>query len=1065
MKIPHLKKLDALLASILFVSGVLFSYLGSGLVSEHVVENNNIWFQGDVNRVFENMTDRYSDHYRTKVHPIFSLATNPAVKVLRVAGFSKIESVKIFTSFIAGLWLVAIFLVLRLIRLNREDAVLFTLLAAVSSSAVFWSTVPETYLLGSLSMLCVMCVVSINYYVKLHSNWYIGASAFSLSMTITNWMAGIYATLVDKPLKKFFRITFDALLVVILLWLVQFYLYPSAEFFLWSREEEEYLLAEAAGGYVEKIISFFIHSMIMPTFQFLENPYALEFPIVSVQFAKIGSTGLLGWSATFMWIILLLYGIWSALRYFEFKNFSIVLSLIVFSQLILHLLYGDETFLYSSHWLPLLVMFAAIGAISPYRKLVLGIVSVLIILVGANNYNQFNAITNALNSGKYGLKNNERSKLLFEIANSSADWPRSRGHVLLANPGSLLNLKGYHEPGGSFSPGFGSLGISFVFFNEDGKLEFSSNSIPIDEIKQKLSLNENSISTETTQYSSTWQVSGHNRWSLKFKPKKTKDLTAALRVTSSGPSGAPIRKFVRNENELIVNDKYKIIFKRKPINILFNDERKVPNLLNNQNINFWEPPDGFGSALALIDESVEYFVEVEVLGEANTYYVEAQSENLLKINVPDKNFINSLEAQIFHLKSGFINNETRPGDPGHYDVNWLRDGAYVIAALARAGELDTAKHLAEDFAKKDFFGGFGAEADAPGLAIWALHEVSSRLNDEDYDNWIWPHVLRKTNLITEMLYAKTKIYKEFSEPVVPDLRNKKYIELMRIAFPEENGLIQGKMDNQKPIFYVNATAYLGLTRAVDIAERLGYSDKAKEFQKTAQYLKTNWEKEIQTHNDRNNVRTRIVGLWPSQIAVDKKELYEGLLESNWRQLRDEEGNFIKFPKWTYFDIGEAHQWLFLEKPQRAWATLNWFWKHQASPGLYSWWEGKGEENSYQLWENVRGWHTPPHITPHYWSAAEMALLQFNMLAYEELDEGRYTVVIGAGIPNQWLKNSLSVQGLSLQKGELDWAWDGERLFLNWSGNDNAKFILGPEFPASATIKILKEDIADKSTLH
>jgi hypothetical protein len=67
--------------------------------------------------------------------------------------------------------------------------------------------------------------------------------------------------------------------------------------------------------------------------------------------------------------------------------------------------------------------------------------------------------------------------------------------------------------------------------------------------------------------------------------------------------------------------------------------------------------------------------------------------------------------------------QTRPGDPTHYPQSWLRDGAYVVAALARSGRNDAALALVDEFDQRDFFGGYGPEADAPGLALWALAEV------------------------------------------------------------------------------------------------------------------------------------------------------------------------------------------------------------------------------------------------------------------------------------------------------------------------------------------------------
>ena len=106
---------------------------------------------------------------------------------------------------------------------------------------------------------------------------------------------------------------------------------------------------------------------------------------------------------------------------------------------------------------------------------------------------------------------------------------------------------------------------------------------------------------------------------------------------------------------------------------------------------------------------------------------------------------------------GLVNNETRPGDPLSYPLPWLRDGSYAIVALARAGQLQTARTLVEYMAEHDFYGGFGSEADAPGLALWSIEEVAARMRDDRFDAWLWPHVRRKVAWIERMLSARAPL--------------------------------------------------------------------------------------------------------------------------------------------------------------------------------------------------------------------------------------------------------------------------------------------------------------------
>ena len=60
------------------------------------------------------------------------------------------------------------------------------------------------------------------------------------------------------------------------------------------------------------------------------------------------------------------------------------------------------------------------------------------------------------------------------------------------------------------------------------------------------------------------------------------------------------------------------------------------------------------------------------------------------------------------------------------------------------------------------------------------------------------------------------------------------------------------------------------------------------------------------------------------------------------------------------------------------------------------------------------------------TAAEMLLLQLDMLAYVDETDAKPAIVIGAGIPPAWLDRPMSVRGLSTQSGQVDWTWDGRQ---------------------------------------
>ena len=80
---------------------------------------------------------------------------------------------------------------------------------------------------------------------------------------------------------------------------------------------------------------------------------------------------------------------------------------------------------------------------------------------------------------------NQRQIVLLEKMKRPGDmWPRGDGHIVIGEPGSPLNQKGYYEPGGSFSPSPGSFGLSVWVYNRSAELLATSDNIPLEKIQQ-----------------------------------------------------------------------------------------------------------------------------------------------------------------------------------------------------------------------------------------------------------------------------------------------------------------------------------------------------------------------------------------------------------------------------------------------------------------------------------------------------------------------------------------------------------------------------------------------------
>lgn len=352
------------------------------------------WFEGDPPAAVSQMSERWSaHHHRTSHHPLFSLLVSMPVQTLQaLPGIGTVGAVGVAIAVVAALSSGILFATFRLIGLRRLDAGVFTALAASSSSAIFWFPVPESYSFGALSIVAAIAVAALHERRFLVPNWLFGAaSAATLSFTSTNWTVGLAMLSASLQRRKAVIIAVASALVVAGLWVAQKVVYPLSDnpLNLTTDAESIYLFNEEALGLWAKARAFFIHSVVMPE---VGSAYGFR---LSVQGASIAGSGALHAAATALWIALLTAGGWAAMRLRSSSTMRVLL-LSLLGQLVLHLVFGIETFLYSAHFGPLLVTTCAFAAVTPLRRFVMPVAGTLAILCAVNNLERFGAAADGL---------------------------------------------------------------------------------------------------------------------------------------------------------------------------------------------------------------------------------------------------------------------------------------------------------------------------------------------------------------------------------------------------------------------------------------------------------------------------------------------------------------------------------------------------------------------------------------------------------------------------------------------------------------------------------------------
>jgi hypothetical protein len=633
-------------------------------------------------------------------------------------------------------------------------------------------------------------------------------------------------------------------------------------------------------------------------------------------------------------------------------------------------------------------------------------------------------------------------------------WPRGMGHVVLGLPGSLEIEKGFHEPGGSLSPSEASFGVSIWITDAHGSIHATSDSIPLDEIQQQWKWTDPEdtpgILTVAKQYQALWSITGSRQYRLDLDARPDADSRIALAVRSTGPAGDAIYAMRWNGQDLLINGRWTVAVDPVPAIVYVGEEGSEGWIRAHPGARQCLSRTGWCYARLELPVAGKYNLLIK-----DAAYLPPSPLKYSKVlpsaefDLPDPRFADCFNAQSANLMMTTVGQEIRVGDTTSYPLAWARDGAYVLTALARLGHLDVAKQLSRQFAENDFFGGFGPEADAPGLALWALEQVALRLNDREHDRYLWPHVERKVDLIYRMLSTDQPIYRPLFGMMVPEHRSRPDLGL--VCDPTRDGLIVGRMDFGRPLLHVNGITYRGLLSAAEIAGRLERFEQARKWRARAAKLQEAWFKAFNPPESEEE-RTYISALWPMGVAGPEVRPFLEGLERRWAKLRDEQGEFRQRPLWTYFDLAEAHQWLLLGRPDRSWKTIEYFWTHQPSPGLYTFWEGNSEENSYERWKHVRGWVKPPHVTPDNWAGCEMLMLQADMMAYSDPIAREPTLVIGAGIPADWMSHAMSVKAISTDLGVVDWTWQDNQMNVVLHGQ-KCTVRLGLNFNSKATLKL------------
>lgn len=356
----------------------------------------DVYFSADCGRVLANMRSRTdSDHHRTNVHPLFSIIMHPTYRaVALLAGANSdtepespkfISASYILSGIGAAIAMALFFLVLRVIGTPLPDSVVYCGLAASSAFALFWLTVPETYVWGLISILFALFISALGCLRPVRAIWYGIASLGTFAITTTNWSVGLLATWMRFTWRKALILTVAVAFVASGLSIAQKLLFPSSWFFFNIAREKNYVMQSHSEGPPAAVRAMLFHTMVVPELTTMTHPRYPDSKILRIQASTAGGNRWTGKLAAGLWVVVFAAGIFALVKHPGLGPFRVVLGLSLAGQFALHTIYGAETFLYSAHFGPMMILTVAFLSQTRFRVAGLTVSGILVILLFMNN--------------------------------------------------------------------------------------------------------------------------------------------------------------------------------------------------------------------------------------------------------------------------------------------------------------------------------------------------------------------------------------------------------------------------------------------------------------------------------------------------------------------------------------------------------------------------------------------------------------------------------------------------------------------------------------------------------
>jgi hypothetical protein len=370
------------LAAAALLGGLGAFYLLVGLLI-HLAPDRPLYmrellFEADIPRISYDITEPGAGHFRSSIHPLFVLFANPIGYVIAslLGGRTMLGAIVTDCLFGALAGLVAFVLYWRMSGGDIARAALLALVTGLSMSRIFFSAIPETYALASLSLAVTYLMFYTDLYERpLPTAAWITAGVFTFGVTITNFVQTGICFLVARCARVgVVRTAMPAvgmglgvLVGTVALSAFQVWIYPTSEFFLRVpsvTQESRFLNPDLVQNPTEVLSELVKNFVAVNVVGGVPRAVPGDWTLPRLTFGGPWEFSVLGWAALTFWLAMIVWRFNRSLLG-QHGYFYAGIGLCVLFNLAMHAVYFERTvvieyFIYSSNF-TLAVMTLVLG--------------------------------------------------------------------------------------------------------------------------------------------------------------------------------------------------------------------------------------------------------------------------------------------------------------------------------------------------------------------------------------------------------------------------------------------------------------------------------------------------------------------------------------------------------------------------------------------------------------------------------------------------------------------------------------------------------------------------------